>query len=83
MNDPQQVGVGEINTQNPSRCPIRLDAEFTLLAFNCSHCTLKQIRESLIKCLVCTDYEHCDLHEELHARVNRSLSALNEAWGWE
>ena len=81
----QPIGVPGGNaakTSGDSHCPIRPEADFSLLAFNCSHCVLKQIRESLIKCQICTDYEHCDLHEQLNTQVDRSLSALNEAWGW-
>lgn len=75
-------GGHEIKTSNLSRCPMRLDADFTLLAFNCSHCALKNIRENLIQCQVCPEFEDCELHKQINARVDRSLSALNESWGW-
>jgi hypothetical protein len=75
-------GGNESRSANLSPCPIQPDADFTLLAFNCSHCALKQIRENLIHCQVCPEFDNCELHKQINARVDRSLSALNESWGW-
>jgi hypothetical protein len=69
-------------TSDPPGCPIRLEADFTLLTFKCSRCVLRQFRESLIKCHACPEFEQCDIHELRQAQVDRSLSALNEEWGW-
>ena len=63
-------------------CHLEMEADFTLLAFKCSQRVLNRFRESLIKCQACPDFDLCKLHEQRQALLDRSLSELNEEWGW-
>ncbi|MFC1922776.1 hypothetical protein ACFLY4_05750 [Chloroflexota bacterium] len=63
-------------------CPITNLTNNVLRASKETQRALRQLRQSLMDCHVCTAYENCELREHLNMQVDQVISEINEEWGW-
>jgi hypothetical protein len=72
----------EIPKSSSQNCLISLAANQALRACKATRITLQELRESLIKCQLCSGVDHCELPEHFNQLVDQAVSALSEEWGW-